>query len=202
MRNWQVKRGVRGDVRFVSKMDPEEVGLVRSLVGSLVELLDEREDSAPHDDLAELTGLRTGHGEPPQETVLQRLLPDFYRPDANAPGADDAPSGELARDLNGALRSLNEPEVIDAKRDAAQTVLATLPERAGTVTLTESEAQDWLTCINDLRLALGTLLGITADLPDGPSSEDPGRAGHVDVYHWLSAMLDVLVSVMLDREAE
>lgn len=183
-------------------MDPEEVGVVRSLVGSLIELFDEREDSAPHDDLAELTGLRTGHAEPPQETVLQRLLPDFYRPDANAPGAQDAPSGELARDLNGALRSLNEPEVIDAKRAAAQTVLATLPERAGTVTLTESEARDWLTCINDLRLALGSLLGITADLPDGPSSEDPGRAGHVDVYHWLSAMLDVLVSVMLDREPE
>ncbi|MGV7637191.1 DUF2017 family protein, partial [Mycobacterium kansasii] len=61
---------MRGDVRFVSKMDPEEVGLVRSLVGSLVELFDEREDSAPHDDLAELTGLRTGHAEPPPETVL------------------------------------------------------------------------------------------------------------------------------------
>lgn len=183
-------------------MDPEEVGLVRSLVGSLVELFDEREDSAPHDDLAELTGLRTGHSEPPAETVLRRLLPDFYRPDANAPGATEAPSGELARDLNGALRSLNEPEVIDAKRDAAQVILATLPERAGTVSLTESEAQAWLTCINDLRLALGTLLGITADLPDGPASEDAARAGHVDVYHWLSAMLDVLVSVMLDREPE
>ncbi|MET9328664.1 DUF2017 domain-containing protein [Tsukamurella sp. NPDC003166] len=202
MRNWQVKRGVRGDVRFVSKMDPEEVGLVRSLVGSLIELFDEREDSAPHDELAELTGLRTGHSEPPPETVLRRLLPDFYRPDANAPGAEGAPSGEFAQDLNGALRSLNEPEVIDAKRAAAQTVLATLPERAGTVTLTESEAQDWLTCVNDLRLALGTLLGITADLPDGPSSDDPTRAGHVDVYHWLSALLDVLVSVMLDREPE
>lgn len=183
-------------------MDPEEVGLVRSLAGSLIELFDEREDSAPHDELAELTGLRTGHGEPPPETVLRRLLPDFYRPDANGPGVDDAPSGEHARDLNGALRSLNEPEVIDAKRDAAQTVLATLPERAGTVTLTEDEARDWLTCVNDLRLALGTLLGITADLPDGPSSEDTARAGHVDVYHWLSAMLDVLVSVMLDREPE
>ncbi|ADG77918.1 putative protein OS=Tsukamurella paurometabola (strain ATCC 8368 / DSM / CCUG 35730 /CIP 100753 / JCM 10117 / KCTC 9821 / NBRC 16120 / NCIMB 702349/ NCTC 13040) OX=521096 GN=Tpau_1288 PE=4 SV=1 [Tsukamurella paurometabola] len=202
MRNWQAKRGVRGDVRFVSKMEPEEVGLVRSLVGSLIELLDEREDCAPHDELAELTGLRTGHSEPPDEGVLRRLLPDFYRPGADAPGAVDAPSGEFAHDLNAALRSLNEPEVIDAKRAAAQTVLATLPDRAGTVTLTEAEAQDWLTCINDLRLALGALLGITADLPDGPSSEDPAKAGHVDVYHWLSALLDVLVSVMLDREPE
>ncbi len=183
-------------------MDAEEVGLVHSLVGSLLELLDEREDSAPHDDLAELTGLRTGHSEPPAESVLRRLLPDFYKPGADAPGAKDAPSGEFARDLNGALRSLNEPEVIDAKRDAAQTVLATLPDGSGTVSLTEEEARDWLTCINDLRLALGTLLGITADQPDGPASEDPARAGHVDVYHWLSAMLDVLVSVMLDREPE
>lgn len=202
MRNWQAKRGVRGDVRFVSKMDPEEVGLVRSLVGSLIELLDEREDSAPHDELAELTGLRTGHSEPPTEGVLERLLPDFYRPGHDAPDAVDAPSGEFAHDLNAALRSLNEPEVIDAKRDAAQTVLATLPERSGTVTLTEDEARDWLTCINDLRLALGTLLGITADQPDGPASQDPSKAGHIDVYHWLSAMLDVLVSVMLDREPE
>ncbi|CAM3819685.1 MULTISPECIES: DUF2017 domain-containing protein [Tsukamurella] len=201
MRNWQAKRGVRG-LRYVSKMEPEEVGLVRSLVGSLVELLDEREGSAPHDELAELTGLRTGHAEPPEEPVLDRLLPDFYRPGADAPGAVDAPSGEFAHDLNAALRSLNEPEVIDAKRDAAQTVLATLPERAGTVSLTEDEARDWLTCVNDLRLALGALLGITADLPDGATPDDPAKAGHVDVYHWLSALLDVLVSVMLDHEPE
>lgn len=180
-------------------MDPEEVGLVRSLVQSLLELLDEREDSAPHDELAELTGLRTGHSEPPSESVLRRLLPDFYRTDGNGAEATDVPTNEHAQDLNGALRSLNEPEVIDAKRAAAQTVLTTLPQRAGTVTLNEDEAQQWLTCVNDLRLALGTLLGITADQPDGPESDDPTRASHVDVYHWLSALLDVLVSVMFDR---
>ncbi len=198
MRNWSAKRG-GSDPRYVSKMDANEVALVRSLETSLIELLDEREASAPFDELAELTGLRTGHVEAPGEGALGRLLPDFYRVEHAGP---DGVSPEFAEDLNSALRSLNEPEIIDAKRDAARTVLRTLPAKSGTVSLTTAEAQDWLTSINDLRLALGTLLGVTADRPDGRPSTDPARAAHVDMYHWLSAMLDVLVTVMLDRTPE
>jgi hypothetical protein len=203
VRNWQAKRGVlRGEVRYVSKMDADEVNLVRSLIGSLTELLDERSDTAPHDELAELTGLRTGHGSPPEEPVLRRLLPDFYRFGADTDGAEAVADVTVAGDLNAALRSLNEPELIDTKRDAAQTVLRTLPERAGTVSLTAAEAQDWLTAVNDLRLALGTLLGVSADRPDGAHPDQPAHAAQADVYHWLSALLDVLVSVMLDHEPE
>ncbi|GAA4386987.1 DUF2017 domain-containing protein [Tsukamurella soli] len=198
MRNWSVKRGGDGP-RYASKMDADEVGLVRSLTTSMIELLDERESSAPHDELAELTGLRTGHPDPPTEGALARLLPDFYRIDQ---AGHDGVAPEIASDLNAALRSLNEPEIIDAKRDAARTVLRTLPAKSGGVSLTPAEAADWLTSINDLRLALGTMLGITADQPDGPPSKGPARAAHVDIYHWLSAMLDVLVSVMLDHTAD
>ena len=58
------------------------------------------------------------------------------------------------------MNSLIEPEVIDAKRDAAQTVLATLPERAGTVTLTESEAQEIIrVCDSSLVMYHGRIVG-------------------------------------------
>ncbi|MDF0531003.1 DUF2017 domain-containing protein [Tsukamurella sp. 8F] len=195
MRNWAAKRGIDG-IHYVSKMSAHEVGIVRSLVSSLVELLDEREGSAPHDELAELTGLRTGHSDAPSDGPLQRLLPDFYRPDE---AGDDGVSREFAGDLNAALRSLNEPEIIDAKRSAAQTVLATLPEHAGKVSLTEEQAADWLTAVNDVRLALGSLLDITADHPEGRPGIDPAR---IDMYHWLSALLDVLVTAMLERAGD
>ena len=203
MRNWQAKRGVfNSEIRYVSKMDADEVELVRSLIGSLTELLDERTDTAPRDELAELTGLRTGHATPPEEPVLKRLLPDFYKYGEDPKDDPAVADATVAGDFNAALRSLNEPELIDTKRGAAQTVLRTLPERSGTVSLTVAEAQDWLAAINDLRLALGTLLGVSADQPDGPHGDRPAHAAQADVYHWLSAMLDVLVSVMLDHEPE
>ena len=56
---------------------------------------------------------------------MRRLLPDFYRSQTDHP----AGSG-TAESLNSALRSLHEPEIIDAKREAAQRLLQTIPKAA------------------------------------------------------------------------
>ena len=59
---------------------------------------------------------------------MRRLLPDFYR----AP--DDHPAGSgTAESLNGALRSLHEPAIIDAKRQACQCCWTPCPPSGGEV---------------------------------------------------------------------
>ena len=185
MRTWSRKNSL-GGVKLRSEIDAREAAVLRSLVGSVLGLLRERADSVPQDDLAELTGLRTGNSTPPDEPALGRLLPDFHRPD---PGASEH------ADLNGALRSLHEPEIIDAKLAAGKVILDSLPENGGKILLTPEQADAWLSGLNDVRLALGTTLGITADTPDHFEPEDP-RAPHLDVYHWLTWMQDSLIQAL------
>ena len=91
-----------------SELDAREASVLRSLVGSVIGMLDARAAEAPQDALAELTGMRTGASNPPDDAVLARLLPEFHRPDPDEPAAGRA-------DLNGALRSLHEPAIIEAK---------------------------------------------------------------------------------------
>ena len=118
---------------------------------------------------------------------MKRLLPDFFRPQTEHP----AGSG-TAESLNGALRSLHEPEIIEAKREAAQRVLDTLPQAGGKFELTEDDAQAWAAAVNDMRLALGTMLGISQDGPQALPPDDP-MVGHLDVYQWLTVLQEYLV---------
>ena len=85
-------------------------------------------------------------------------------------------------DLAAGLRSLHEPALIEAKDSAASVVLDTLPESGGKVELTPDQADAWLTALNDVRLALGTALDVSEDMPEELPSDDP-RAAHIGVYH-------------------
>jgi len=104
--------------RFRSALASHESALLESLVTSMLGMLEERESSSPADELEEITGMRTGNSQPPQDDTMKRLLPDFYRSQTDHP----AGSGTM-ESLNNALRSLHEPEIIDAKRQAAQRLL-------------------------------------------------------------------------------
>ena len=176
MRTWARKNSLSG-VKIKSEIDAREAAVLRSLVSSVLGLLRDRAEAVPVDELAALTGLRTGHSTPPEDAALARLLPDFHRPE---PGKDtEDPAG-----MNGALRGLHEPEIIDEKVAAGSVILATLPESGGKIVLTTDQADAWLRGLNDVRLALGTTLGIDRDTPDVLDEGDP-RAPHLDVYHWL-----------------
>lgn len=176
-------------VKIKSDIDAREAAVLRSLVGSVLGLLRDRASDAPVDELAAMTGLRTGHSAPPEDAALARLLPDFHRPE---PGKDiEDPAG-----MNGALRGLHEPDIIDDKVAAGSVILATLPEAGGKVVLTPEQADAWLMGLNDVRLALGTTLGIDQQTPDELDEGDP-RAPHLDVYHWLTWMQDSLVQVLV-----
>ena len=133
-------------------------------------------------DLAAMLGA-TGPTSPPQDPVLARLLPDAYRDDPEA-------AGEFRRYTEQDLRS--------GKVAAAQTVLATLPAEGGQVRLGPEDAQAWLRALNDVRLAIGTVLGITEDYEDeleAASWADP-RSAYLEVYHWLGYLQDSLVRAL------
>ncbi|ORL39384.1 hypothetical protein A6F59_21105 [Prescottella equi] len=192
MRTWTRKNSL-GGLKLRSEMDAHEAAVLRSLVTSVSGLLEERAASAPTDELAALTGLRTGNSETPSDEVLARLLPDFQRPDPDkADSADDTERGNV----NSALHSLHEPDIIDDKLAAGSVILQTVPAEGGKVVLTPEQADAWLAGLNDVRLALGTNLGIDSDTPDEVDPDDP-RAPHYDVYHWLTWMQDSLVQALI-----
>jgi hypothetical protein len=125
----------------------------------------------------------TGPTSPPEDPVLARLLPDAYRDDPEA-------AGEFRRYTEQDLRS--------GKVAAAQTVLDTLPAGGGRVRLRPEDAQAWLRALNDVRLAIGTVLGITEDYEnemEAASWADP-RSAYLEVYHWLGYVQDSLVRAL------
>ncbi|MCB0950089.1 MAG: DUF2017 domain-containing protein [Mycobacterium sp.] len=186
MRKWKRVQGVDGP-RFRSALAAHEAELLTNLVTSLLGMLEDRQASAPVDELAEITGIRTGNSVPPQDDTMMRLLPDFYRP-----GVGDSAGVDVAESLNSALRGLHEPAIIDAKRQAAQRLLDTVPVGGGKFELTEDDAHRWAAAVNDVRLALGTMLDIGADGPDQLPADHP-MAGHLDVYQWLTVLQEYLV---------
>jgi hypothetical protein len=159
----------------------------------MIGMLEERESSSPADELEAITGMRTGNSAPPEDDTMKRLLPDFYRQQTEHP----AGSG-TAESLNSALRSLHEPAIIDAKRGAAQRLLDTLPDGGGKFEITEDDAHAWAAAVNDLRLALGTMLDVGPNGPDALPPEHP-MAGHLDVYQWLTVLQEYLVLGLIGK---
>jgi hypothetical protein len=169
-----------------------EVELLRSLVAQLVELLNDEQPVAAvasDDLLAELLDLASP--ERPADPVVLRLFPDAYRD-------NDESAGEFRRYTERGLR--------EAKLRHAASVLASLDaaERKGDklrVRLSPDEAMAWLRTLTDLRLALGTRLGVEQDDDDRWDTldpEDPVRYVH-DVYSWLGWVQETLVTARSPR---
>lgn len=105
--------------------------------------------------------------------VTARLFPD--------PSFDPVESDKV--------RELIHDDLREAKLDAARALLASLPDD-GRVTLDRETAEQWLTALNDVRLALGTALGVTED-----DDEEPADAGS-HTYHWASFLMETLVDAL------
>jgi hypothetical protein len=177
------KRSGRGSkIRLVASLEAQEAAVLRGLVGEVRQMLAGRTDDNPADELAVLTGIRTGPSTRPDDRVLARLLPDFTTEDA---------------DLAAGLRSLHEPALIEAKDSAATVLLDTLPESGGRIELTPEQADAWLAALNDVRLALGTALDVSEDMTDEDLPPDDPRAAHIGVYQWLTFVQDALVQTRM-----
>ncbi|MEN3361455.1 MAG: hypothetical protein V7637_5437 [Mycobacteriales bacterium] len=194
-------RRTRGGV--VVTFDEVEASLLRHLVGEVRDLLDTGADliadraeaaqptGAPAQEtaagvdvpdaamLAELTGLGGPPPRQPGDPVLRRLLPDGYRDDATAAGE---------------FRRLTEASLREQKRAVAVGLLDDLPgDGGGEVRLDAPTVERWLSALNDVRLALGTRLGVEEDMPE-PDPDDPDTPAYV-VYLWLTELQEVLVQV-------
>ena len=136
------------------------------IVGLLLDQLEQLLEADPDD----------SGGDP----VLARLLP---------PGHTGDP--EIAADY----RDLTEEGLRSGKADDLAMVRATLPPEGGEIRLDDDQARAWLRTTNDLRLALGTRLGVTADTepPEDPAGEEGSQLA---VYYWLTAVQGSLVDAL------
>jgi hypothetical protein len=149
---------------FRRRGDRLEAGLDATESAVLTMLVDQLEQVLVGDDDA---------GDP----VVARLFP-----------AGHASDPELARDY----RDLTESALREGKTDDLALVRATIPTDGGAVRLDVDQARSWLRTTNDLRLALGTRLGIAAD--GAPADTDQTQ---VSVYHWLTAVQGSLVDALV-----
>jgi uncharacterized protein DUF2017 len=131
---------------------------------------------------------------PPPGEVTNRLFPRAYLD----------PTEENAEQE---FQSLVHDDLVRTRLDAVAAVVADLegatPTSSDRVEIVlDDDAEDrWLTVLNDARLTLGTVLGVTEDEPlDFPA--DDSRAAGADMYALLSALQGELVEVVLDELPE
>lgn len=173
--------------RIVLRTDEVERTILGDVVTQLAELV-EPEHDPDEDPLARLVGIDP-EAERPDDPALARLFPDAY-------ADDDEAAAEFRRFTERSLR--------DGKVANARTVLDTLARSGDKVTLSDAEAQSWLGTLNDLRLALGSRLGIEEDnhhvfaaLPDA----HPAAAAY-HLYDWLSYLQETLVRALIGFDVD
>lgn len=179
------------DGAILLRMTPNERAILRALVDDLRSIVGDETptpglweaddppavsgpDAAGADDeVADEDALDESESDP----VLARLYPDV-RPDDPAWSAG--------------FRDLVRGDLDDARREHIATVEGSLDAR----TIDDADAEAWLHVLNDLRLVLGTRLGVRDDtFAEGLDLADP-RAPELAVYGYLSWLQEMLVEAV------
>ncbi|WP_075734905.1 DUF2017 domain-containing protein [Streptomyces acidiscabies] len=178
-------------------LDDVEISIIRSLAVQLLELIGPGPaEDASADPLAEL--FAEGPSEPPSDPVLLRLFPDAY---TDPEGTDR--QKEQQKEYSSEFRRFTENDLRAGKRENALAVvrsLDALDADGAVLKLTTDDSHKWLGALNDLRLAIGSRLDITAEddtdvlyhLPD----DDP-RKPMVMAYLWLGGLQETLVGTLM-----
>ena len=188
------KKRRRGGV--AATFEPGEAHVIASLTSQVVELLRDRngELASDPDPLAGELGLSGGPSLPPDDPVLQRLLPDAYRDDSDE-------SAEFRRFTERSLTSAkvaNAEAVLASLREAGLDDLDEDSEESVEVELDPAAVQAWLRTLTDVRLSLAVRLGIEAD-EDAMllhQSEDEAVLAMTELYDWLGYVQETLVSAL------
>ncbi len=99
---------------------------------------------------------------------------------------DASPDAETAK----AMHELIHDDLREAKLEAARALLGSLTDD-GRLDLDAETAEQWLTALNDVRLAIGTAIGVTEDDYDADTGDDA-----MHLYHWLTFLQDSLVEAV------
>ena len=193
------KRRRRGGL--LATFEPGEAQVIASLASQVVELLRDRngESVSDPDPLAGELGLSGGPSLPPDDPVLQRLLPDAYRDDS---------------DESAEFRRFTERSLTSAKVANAEALLATLRDAGLDETKVDDEdaedqepleveldaeaVQAWLRTLTDVRLSLAVRLGIESDedMMLLHQSEDEAVIAMTELYDWLGYVQETLVTAL------
>ena len=120
--------------------------------------------------------------------ILRRLYPDAY--------PDDPDASAQFRELT---RTTDERRVARLQECRAQ-LGPQPPEHGGPVDLRDPEVmQRWIQAINDVRLVVGTRVGVSAEDDHHERELDPTDPEDQlwVFYHWLTALQDTLVTSVL-----
>ena len=176
------------DGAILLRMTPNERAILRALVDDLRAIVGdetptpglwEADDPAPAAGPDAAADEEGGPDGTPADPVLARLYPDV-RPDDPAWSAG--------------FRDLVRGDLDDARRQHIATVVGSLDAR----TIDDSDAEAWLHVLNDLRLVLGTRLGVTDDGDDASfDPEDPDAAAKV-VYAYTGFLEGQFVDVLAE----
>ena len=144
----------------------------------------------------------------PQEIELLEQLPSQLREVFDAPPSDPAASRLFPRayldpteeEAEAEYEALVQPDLLRERLDALELVTASF-DRATTagewreIELTPDDVSAWLGVLNDLRLVLGTRLGVTEE-PRDIRDDAPDFMAHT-VYDWLTHLQGELVEQLL-----
>jgi len=168
-----------GGVRI--EIDRDDATLLRSMAELLLRIVEEPDQQ---DGLAALVGISESATRP-KDPVLARLFPDAYTDDPAA--ATD-------------FRRYTENDLRRHKRENARRVVEALPAEGGQVLLDADDVQAWLKVLTDVRLSLGTRMGLETEEDvyalRAAASRDESLAAAAHIYEWLTHVQENLVQAV------
>lgn len=176
MQDWRKRKGLIQGRRFTCVFEGIEREVLGHLAATVSDVLIERAQSAPKDELAELTGMPSGHKDAPSDPGLARLLPDFEKE------GDEEYEGEQSL-----LRSLHETDITREKLTNLHTLIDGLQRGGDEVSITPEEVDAWLKALNDIRLYLAS-----GGVPDTGVAEDRDQ-----LVDWLGYIQESLLQAAM-----
>ncbi|WJY95851.1 hypothetical protein CFELI_11300 [Corynebacterium felinum] len=177
MQAWKKKKSLLKGTKYSCILEPIEREVLGNVAATVADALMERARTAPKDELAELTGMPSGHKDAPQDPGLARLLPDFER------AGDEEYEGD-----NSLLRSLHECDITKAKLESLSLIcFAVGPQGSESISISEEEAHHWLRALNDMRLFFAA-----SEVTDAEQQSDRDN-----LVEWLAFNQDSLLTAMM-----
>ena len=117
---------------------------------------------------------------PREDPVVSRIFPDAFEEEED----------------QRAYREMVDEDLRNQKLDATRTVRDTL---AG-ATLSDDQIDAWLVTLTDMRLAIGTRLGVDEERMAAELDPDDPSTASMAVLHWLGFLQESIVQAASDQE--